>query len=165
MFVSMTLLPCGGSLARRPRPKTVGRRRPRDLWRGFSQYSRNVLRCSGIAVIFVLHECALKIRREAFATTETSLGKPYRVPKGHLKLVPRPRWSLGACRPVSGCRLLSSGSGPGSPIRKGVCKRLGVSRLKQDASGTCSDVSLVTLALRGIFRVPYWAPFGVLVIR
>ncbi|PKI67537.1 hypothetical protein CRG98_012121 [Punica granatum] len=31
-----------------------------------------------------------------------SLGRPSRVPKCHLKLVPRPRWSLGACRPVSG---------------------------------------------------------------
>ncbi|PKI38997.1 hypothetical protein CRG98_040613 [Punica granatum] len=127
--------------------------------------SPNVLRCSGVAVISVFCERAPKIHREAFATTETSLGEPCRVPKGRLKLVPRPRWSLGVCRPILGGRLPVSGAGPGSPVRKGVRERLGVSRLNRDASRTRPDVSLVTLALRGIFRVPYWAPFGVSVIR
>ncbi|OWM71018.1 hypothetical protein CDL15_Pgr003908 [Punica granatum] len=94
-----------------------------------------------------------------------SLGEPCRVPKGRLKLVPRPRWSLGACRPVLGCCLLVSGSDPRSPVRKGVRERSVVSRLKRYAPKMRSDVSLVTLALRGIFRVPYWAPFGVSVIR
>ncbi|PKI54343.1 hypothetical protein CRG98_025279 [Punica granatum] len=88
MFVSVTLLPRGGSLACRPRPKTVGRGRPRDLGPGLSQCFSSVSRCTGIAVISVLHECAPKIRQEAFATTETSLGNPCRVPKSHLKLVP-----------------------------------------------------------------------------
>ncbi|PKI70908.1 hypothetical protein CRG98_008703 [Punica granatum] len=68
-------------------------------------------------------------------------------------------------RPVLGCRLLVSGSGLGSPVRKGVRERSGVSRLTRDAPGTRPDVSLVILALRGIFRVPYWTPFGVSVIR
>ncbi|PKI51571.1 hypothetical protein CRG98_028033 [Punica granatum] len=53
-------------------------------------------------------------------TTETSFGKPNRVPDGHLKLVPRLWWSVGACRPVLGGRLLVSGAGPGSSVRKGV---------------------------------------------
>ncbi|PKI78938.1 hypothetical protein CRG98_000672 [Punica granatum] len=86
--------------------------------RGFFQCFPNVLKCSGIAVISVFCECAPKIHQEAFATIETSLGKPCRVPKGHLKLVPRPRWSLGACRLILGCRLLVSGSGPGGPRQK-----------------------------------------------
>ncbi|PKI50073.1 hypothetical protein CRG98_029511 [Punica granatum] len=68
---------------------------------------------------------APKARREAFVTTGTSLGKPSRVPVGHLRLVLRLWWSLGACRPVSGCRLLVSGSGPGSSVRKGVRERPG----------------------------------------
>ncbi|PKI73784.1 hypothetical protein CRG98_005817 [Punica granatum] len=82
------------------------------------------------------------IHREAFVITETSLGRPCKVPKGHLKLVPRPRWSLGACRPVLGGHLLVSGSGPGSPVRKGVRERSGRSRLMRDAPGTRPNVSL-----------------------
>ncbi|OWM83041.1 hypothetical protein CDL15_Pgr016523 [Punica granatum] len=117
------------------------------------------------AVIYVFYGCAPKIHREAFVITETSIGRPCRVPKGHLKLAPRPRWSLGACRPVLGGRLLVSGSGPRSPVRKGIRERSGRSRLTRDAPGTRPDVSLVILALREIFRVPYWAPFGVSVIR
>ncbi|PKI60860.1 hypothetical protein CRG98_018733 [Punica granatum] len=70
---------------------------------------------SGIAVISVCHEHAPKAHREAFVATETSFGRPSRVLKGHLKFVPRPRWSLGACRPVSRCRSLVSGSGPPEP--------------------------------------------------
>ncbi|PKI41500.1 hypothetical protein CRG98_038102 [Punica granatum] len=53
----------------------------------------------------------------------------------------------------------------GSPVRKGICESSGVSRLKQDASETRPDVSLVTLAPGEIFRVPHWAPFDVPVIR
>ncbi|PKI47269.1 hypothetical protein CRG98_032340 [Punica granatum] len=105
-------------------------------WAAVWECFPNVLRCSGIAVISAFCECAPKIRREAFATTGTFLGKPCRVPKGHLKLIPRPRWSLGACRPVLGCRLLVSGSGPGGPVRKGARERSRVSWLKRDASGT-----------------------------
>ncbi|OWM90861.1 hypothetical protein CDL15_Pgr027348 [Punica granatum] len=37
---------------------------------------------------------------------------------------------------------------------------IGVSRLKQDVPEMRPDASLVTLALRGIFGAPYWAPFG-----
>ncbi|PKI32099.1 hypothetical protein CRG98_047512, partial [Punica granatum] len=84
-----------------------------------------VVRCSGIVVISVLRGRAPKARRETFMTTETSLGKPSRVPEGHLKLVPRPWWSLGACRPVLGGRLLVSGAGPGSSVRKGIRERPG----------------------------------------
>ncbi|OWM90644.1 hypothetical protein CDL15_Pgr018971 [Punica granatum] len=127
--------------------------------------SLNVSRCSGIVAISVFRECTPKIHREAFATTETSLGEPCRVLKGRLKLVPRPRWSLGVCRPVLECRLLVGGAGPGSPVRKGVRERLEASRLKRYVPEAHPDVSLVTLALRGIFRVPYWAPFGASVIR
>ncbi|OWM66814.1 hypothetical protein CDL15_Pgr027002 [Punica granatum] len=87
--------------------------------------------CLGIVAISVFRECTPKIHREAFATTETSLGEPCRVPKGRLKLVPRPRWSLGACRPVLECRLLVGGAGLGSPVRKGIRERLEASRLKR----------------------------------
>ncbi|PKI77690.1 hypothetical protein CRG98_001920 [Punica granatum] len=59
-------------------------------------------------------------RGEVFVTTETSLGRPSRVPKGHLKLVPRPRWSLGACRPVSGCCLLVNGAGLPEPLSRAL---------------------------------------------
>ncbi|PKI77618.1 hypothetical protein CRG98_001956 [Punica granatum] len=55
------------------------------------------------------HECAPKVRREAFVTTETSLGKPYRVPKG----------------PFPGAVYSSVGRASRSPVRKGVCKSLG----------------------------------------
>ncbi|OWM90632.1 hypothetical protein CDL15_Pgr023863 [Punica granatum] len=54
---------------------------------------------------------------------------------------------------------------PGSPVRKGVCESSGVPQLKQDVSEARPDMSLVTLAPRGIFRVPYWAPFDASVIR
>ncbi|PKI26129.1 hypothetical protein CRG98_049182, partial [Punica granatum] len=57
-------------------------------------------------------------RREAFATIETSFGKPSRVSEGYLKLVPRPWWSLGACRPVLKGRLLVSGASPGALSEK-----------------------------------------------
>ncbi|PKI56987.1 hypothetical protein CRG98_022613 [Punica granatum] len=106
-----------------------------------------------------------KARREAFVTTETYFGRPSRVPEGCLKLVPRPWWSLGACRPVlRGC-LLVSGANPGSSVRKGVRGVIGVSRLKQDVPEMRPNVSLVILALRGIFGAPYWAPFGVSVTQ
>ncbi|OWM72781.1 hypothetical protein CDL15_Pgr024833 [Punica granatum] len=125
-------MPRGGSLARRPRPRTVSPGRPWDLRPGFSQCSLNVLRCSGIVVrrsgivvISVFRGRAPKARRETFVTTGTSLGKPSRVPEGHLRLFLRPWWSLGACRPVSECRLLVSGSGPGSSATKGVSERSG----------------------------------------
>ncbi|PKI44912.1 hypothetical protein CRG98_034694 [Punica granatum] len=71
-----------GSLARRPRPKTVGPGRPRDFGPGLSQYSLNVSRCSGIVVISVFRGRAPKARWEMFMTTETSIGKPSRVPEG-----------------------------------------------------------------------------------
>ncbi|PKI62851.1 hypothetical protein CRG98_016756 [Punica granatum] len=74
--------------------------------------------CLGIVAISVFRECAPKIHRDALATTETSFEDPRRVPKGRLRLVPRPRWSLGACRPVLGCRLLVSGLGFPEPRRK-----------------------------------------------
>ncbi|PKI67425.1 hypothetical protein CRG98_012187 [Punica granatum] len=108
--------------------------------------------CSGIAVISVFCECVPKIHREAFATTETSLGEPCRVPKGRLKLVPRPRWSLGACRPVLGCRLLVSGAGLGSPVIKGVRERSEASRLKRYAPETGPDVSLLHARLEDVAK-------------
>ncbi|PKI43233.1 hypothetical protein CRG98_036379 [Punica granatum] len=87
--------------------------------------ARASLLCSGIVVISVLRGRAPKAHRETFMTTETSLEKPSRVPEGHLKLVPRLWWSLGACGPVLGGRLLVSGAGPGSFVRKGVRERSG----------------------------------------
>ncbi|PKI42484.1 hypothetical protein CRG98_037126, partial [Punica granatum] len=86
---------------------------------------RGSSRDSGIVGISVSRGRVPKARREAFVTTGTSLGKPSRVSVGHLRLVLRLWWSLGACRPVSGCRLLVSGSGPGSSVRKGVRERPG----------------------------------------
>ncbi|OWM74512.1 hypothetical protein CDL15_Pgr020690 [Punica granatum] len=71
-------------------------------------------------------------------TTGTFLGKSSRVPKGHLELVPRPWWSLGACRPALRGRLLVSGANPGSSVRKGVRGGSGVSALAgcpENASG------------------------------
>ncbi|PKI55781.1 hypothetical protein CRG98_023826 [Punica granatum] len=67
--------------------------------------------------------------------------------------------------PFPGAVYLPVDWAPGIPIEKGVCESSRVSQLKQDASETRPDVSLVTLALRGIFRVPYWAPFDASVIR
>ncbi|PKI31640.1 hypothetical protein CRG98_047969, partial [Punica granatum] len=80
--------------------------------------SPNVLRCSGIVVVSVFRERAPKARQEMFVAIETSLGRSSRIPEGHLKLIPRPWWSLGACRPVSGCRLLVSGSSLSEPRQK-----------------------------------------------
>ncbi|PKI64521.1 hypothetical protein CRG98_015084 [Punica granatum] len=102
--------------------------------------SLDVLWCSGLVVISVLRGHAPKICREMFMTTETSLGKPIRVPKGHLKLVPRPWWSLGACRPVLGGRLLVCGASPGSSIRKGIRRGSecpGLSRMPRKRARTC----------------------------
>ncbi|PKI59965.1 hypothetical protein CRG98_019632, partial [Punica granatum] len=59
-----------------------------------------IVRCSEIVVVSAFRGNTLKARREAFVTTETYFGRPNRVPEGCLKLVPRPWWSLGACRPV-----------------------------------------------------------------
>ncbi|PKI61597.1 hypothetical protein CRG98_017972 [Punica granatum] len=66
--------------------------------------------------------------------------------------------------PFPGAVYLPVDWAPGSPVGKGVCESSGVSRLKQDASETRPDVSLVTLAPGGIFRVPHWAPFDAPVI-
>ncbi|PKI40554.1 hypothetical protein CRG98_039069, partial [Punica granatum] len=93
--------------------------------------------CSGIVAISVFRECTPKIHREALATTETSFEEPRRVPKGRLRLVPRPRWSLSAYRPVLGCRLLVNGSASRSPVRKGVRERSEASQLKRDRSKQC----------------------------
>ncbi|PKI77620.1 hypothetical protein CRG98_001958 [Punica granatum] len=126
----------------------VSRGRPRDLGPGLSQYFPSVSRCSGITVISVLHECAPKIRREAFATTETSLGKPCRVPKG----------------PFPGALCSSVDRAPGAPSEKVSVRdreRPDSTRMPPERAQT----SLVTLALRGIFKVPYWAPFGISLIR
>ncbi|OWM87054.1 hypothetical protein CDL15_Pgr017639 [Punica granatum] len=73
-----------------------------------------------------------------------SLGRSSRIPEGHLKLVPRPWWSLGVCRPVSGCRLLVSGSGLPEPRQKRRPWGIGVSRLMWHAPEMRSNVSLVT---------------------
>ncbi|PKH89619.1 hypothetical protein CRG98_049936, partial [Punica granatum] len=100
--------------------------------------SQHALGCSGIAVISVFRACAPKIYREAFATSETVIGEPCRVPNGRLKLVPWSRWSLGACRPVSGGCLLVSGAGPASPVRKGVRERSG-------CPGLCAYKEIPTL--------------------
>ncbi|PKI52282.1 hypothetical protein CRG98_027324 [Punica granatum] len=90
--------------------------------------SLNVSRRSGIVVVSVFHGRAPKARRETFMTTETSLGKLSRVSEGHLKLIPRPWRSLGACRPVFGCRLLVSGSGLPEPCQKR--RPWGIGRMK-----------------------------------
>ncbi|OWM90787.1 hypothetical protein CDL15_Pgr002710 [Punica granatum] len=140
-------------------------RRSRGEKRHMDECSLNVSRRSGIVVVSVFHGRAPKARRETFMTTETSLGKLSRVSEGHLKLIPRPWRSLGACRPVFGCRLLVSGSGLPEPCQKRRPWGIGVSRLKRYAPEMRPDVSLVTLALRGIFRVPYWAPFDASVTR
>ncbi|OWM91109.1 hypothetical protein CDL15_Pgr010139 [Punica granatum] len=67
--------------------------------------------------------------------------------------------------PFPGAVYFSVDRAPRSPVRKGVCENSGVPRLKQDASEIRSDVPLVTLASRGIFRVPYWIPSDASVIR
>ncbi|PKI52045.1 hypothetical protein CRG98_027564, partial [Punica granatum] len=61
-----------------------------------------------------------KARRETFMTTETHFRTSSRVPEGCPKLVPRPWWPLGACRPVLKGRSLVGGVNPGSYVRKGV---------------------------------------------
>ncbi|PKI58318.1 hypothetical protein CRG98_021295 [Punica granatum] len=82
--------------------------------RDFPRCSLNVSGRSGIVVkrseiieISVFHGHSPEARRETFMTTKMSLGKPSRALEGHLKLVPRPWWSLGACRPVWGAVCLS----------------------------------------------------------
>ncbi|PKI70278.1 hypothetical protein CRG98_009355 [Punica granatum] len=82
--------------------------------------------CSEIVVISVFRGSAPKARRETFVTTETSLGKSSRVPKGHLKLVPRPWWSLGVCRPVLGAVYLSVERAPGALSEKASVRDRGV---------------------------------------
>ncbi|OWM75344.1 hypothetical protein CDL15_Pgr021060 [Punica granatum] len=82
----------------------------------------------------------MKAHREAFVTSETYFGRPSRVSEGCLKLVPRPWWFLGACRPVLRGRLLVSGANPGSFVRKGVrwgsgCP--GLSRMPRKCARTC----------------------------
>ncbi|PKI58434.1 hypothetical protein CRG98_021192 [Punica granatum] len=67
--------------------------------------------------------------------------------------------------PFPGVVYLSVDRASGSPVRKGICESSGVPRLRQDASEMYSDVPLVTLAPRGIFRVPYWTPSDASVIR
>ncbi|OWM86020.1 hypothetical protein CDL15_Pgr027246 [Punica granatum] len=93
-------------------------------------------------------------------TTETHFGRSSRVPEGCLKLVPRPWWSLGACRPVLKGRSLVGGVNPGSYVRKGVGGGSGCPGFMQDVPKMRPDASLVTLALRGIFEPPYRTPFG-----
>ncbi|PKI34313.1 hypothetical protein CRG98_045294 [Punica granatum] len=65
----------------------------------------NALRCleiivrhSEIVVVSAFPWKYPKVHREAFVTTETYCGRPSRVPEGCLKLIPRPWWSLGACK-------------------------------------------------------------------
>ncbi|PKI58429.1 hypothetical protein CRG98_021187 [Punica granatum] len=60
---------------------------------------------------------------------------------------------------------LSVDRASGSPVRKGVCESSGMPRLRQNASEMRPDVPLVTLAPRGIFRVPYGTPSDASVIR
>ncbi|OWM73928.1 hypothetical protein CDL15_Pgr010709 [Punica granatum] len=81
-----------------------------------------------------------KANREAFVITEAYFGRSSRVPEGCLKLVPRPWWSPGACKPVLRGRLLVSGANPGSSVRKGVrggsgCP--GLSRMSRKCARTC----------------------------
>ncbi|PKI43773.1 hypothetical protein CRG98_035836 [Punica granatum] len=54
---------------------------------------------------------------------------------------------------------------PGALSEKASVRYWGTPRPKQDTSEARPDVSLVTLALRWIFGVPYWAPFGASVTR
>ncbi|PKI77695.1 hypothetical protein CRG98_001925 [Punica granatum] len=129
------------------------------LGTGLTKCSSNVPRRSGIAVISVCHVHAPKARREAFVTTETSLGRPSRVPKDHLKLVPQPGGPWVPVGPFPGAVYLLVGRASRSPVRKGLCESLGTPWPKQDTSEMHPDASLVTLAPGGIFRAPYWAPF------
>ncbi|PKI33921.1 hypothetical protein CRG98_045688, partial [Punica granatum] len=79
-----------------------------------------IVRCSEIAVVSAFRGNTPKARREALVTTKTYFGRPSRAPEGCLKLVPRPWWSLDACRPVLRGRLFVSEANPGSFVRKGV---------------------------------------------
>ncbi|PKI64513.1 hypothetical protein CRG98_015076 [Punica granatum] len=112
-----------------------------EPWLGVEpRCSGTVVRCSEIVVISVFRGNAPKAHWETFVTTETYFGAPSRVPEGYLKLVPRPWWSLGACRPVLRGRLLVSGASPGSSVRKGVrggSECPGLSRMPRKCAGTC----------------------------
>ncbi|PKI65577.1 hypothetical protein CRG98_014077 [Punica granatum] len=85
------------------------------------------------------------------------------VVEGREEGLSRRPWVLAVarCRSVPGCRLLVLGLGPREPCQKRRLREFGGwgARLKQDVSESRLDMSLVTLAPRGIFRVPYWAPF------
>ncbi|PKI75839.1 hypothetical protein CRG98_003754 [Punica granatum] len=54
---------------------------------------------------------------------------------------------------------------PGAPLGKGVCESSGVPRLKQEASEMRTEVPLVILVPRGIFKVPYRISSDAPVIR
>ncbi|PKI47307.1 hypothetical protein CRG98_032302, partial [Punica granatum] len=105
-----------------------------------SRCSGIIVRCSEIAVVSAFSGNTPKARREALVTTETYFGRSSRAPEGSLKLVPRPWWSLDACRPILRGRLLVSGANPGSSVRKGVrggsgCP--GLSRMSRRYARTC----------------------------
>ncbi|PKI33204.1 hypothetical protein CRG98_046405 [Punica granatum] len=92
-----------------------------------------VVPVSGIAVISVLHDCAPKIHREAFATLGTSLGKPCRVPKG----------------PFPGVVYSSVDRAPGTLLEKASVRDrgcLGFSRMPPECARTCRCDSVMNSA-------------------
>ncbi|PKI61990.1 hypothetical protein CRG98_017622 [Punica granatum] len=99
--------------------------------------SPNVSRCSGTAVISVFHECAPKVRREAFVTTETSLGKPRRVLKG----------------PFSGAVYSSVDRAPPEPRQKRRLEPVGQNRVL-----TATNASRQTFGARFDKRRSQWSP-------
>ncbi|PKI74530.1 hypothetical protein CRG98_005072 [Punica granatum] len=82
--------------------------------------------CSRIVVISAFRGRASKACRETFMITDASLGELGRAPVGHLKLVPRPRWSLGALGPLRGAVCLSVERAPGALSEKASVRDRGV---------------------------------------
>ncbi|PKI70962.1 hypothetical protein CRG98_008636 [Punica granatum] len=113
----MTIMPLDGDPIRKDEAVT-NPKEPRRLTA--LHLGGSAERCSGIIVVSVFHGRAPKARRETFMATGTSLGRPSQIPEGHLKLVPRPWWSLSTCRPASGCHLLVSGSGLPEPLSRAL---------------------------------------------
>ncbi|PKI61979.1 hypothetical protein CRG98_017611 [Punica granatum] len=111
VLVSVGFLSCAGLLARRPSPKTVNWRRPRDSRAGLSRCSSNVSRRSGTVVISVFHDCAPKARFPVSFTCQW-VGPPgAQSEKASVRVwgTPRPKQDTSETRPDASLVTLAPG--------------------------------------------------------
>ncbi|PKI43683.1 hypothetical protein CRG98_035927 [Punica granatum] len=110
-------------------------------------------------------ECWIPFERGPFFQVEVHSGDQVESRRAIRNLFQGPGGPWVRAGPLPGVIYLSLDRAPGSPVRKGACESSGVPWLRQDASEVRPDMSSITLAPRGIFRVPYWAPFDASVTR